>query len=115
MTFQKPLKLYKLAAEKNGAYATFQLGELYYKGHGVPQDYLTGAEYYLKAFKLGHKNGMSGIRSCLLHGDGLPKNNELADRILHSVMYSNNDFTPSQRRKITFTYKNDVFLMKLIS
>jgi TPR repeat protein len=53
--FLKALELYKIATEKNSTHATLQLGELYSKGQGVPKDYLTGAECYLRALKLSYK------------------------------------------------------------
>lgn len=64
-------KEYFLQAEKLGSKdAIYLLGELYYYGEGVEQNYLTAAKYYEKAAALQQKNAVFSLGSLYLSGFG---------------------------------------------
>lgn len=50
------------------------LGNLHYKGDGVPQDYTEAAKWYLKAADQGHTNSQYMLGSMHDRGDGMPPN-----------------------------------------
>ena len=52
-------ELVKLATEGN-LQATYELGNRYYTGNGVKQDYKMAIDYFRKAEEIGNKNGSYG-------------------------------------------------------
>lgn len=68
-------KEYFLQAEKLGSKdATYLLGELYYYGEGVEQNYLTAAQYYEKAASLQQKNAIFSLGALYMNGLGVKEN-----------------------------------------
>ena len=51
------MKWYRLAAEQGVAKAQFDLGVMYYKGRGVPQDFVYAHIWFNVAASQGHENG----------------------------------------------------------
>ncbi len=78
-------KAYFLQAEKLGSKdAIYLLGELYYYGEGVKQNYLTAAQYYEKAAALQQKNAIFSLGSIYMNGLGVEEN------VLKAVEYYQN-------------------------
>ena len=50
----------------------FVLGNVYYKGDGVPRDYTEAAKWYRKAADQGHANSQYMLGSMRDRGDGMP-------------------------------------------
>lgn len=49
------------AAESGDAFASYQLGLLYVRGRGVPQDRVEAAKWFLKGAELGYTDAMLKI------------------------------------------------------
>ena len=60
------------AAEQNNAKAIFALGECYYYGSGVTQDFTKAAQYYMQAATLGDASAQYSLGYCFQHGQGVP-------------------------------------------
>lgn len=72
-------KDYFTQAEKLGSKdAIYLLGELYYYGEGVPQDYLKAAEYYEKAADLQQREALFSLGTLYMSGFGYDENPEKA-------------------------------------
>ena len=71
------IKLRK-SSEKGDASAQNQLGLLYVKGKGVPQDYRHAKEWFEMAAKQGHAGAQVNLGTLYLHGDGAPRSAEMA-------------------------------------
>jgi TPR repeat protein len=52
------------AADQGDAVAQFNLGLIYYYGHGVPQDYLQAVAWYRKAADQGHAGAQYALVTC---------------------------------------------------
>lgn len=63
----------------------FHLGEIYYDGHGVEEDYKKAFEYFDKSMKLGNKMARSYIGKMILKGEGCEKDLEKGNRILNEI------------------------------
>jgi len=53
--------------------ANYNLGEKYYYGNGVPQDYTKAAKWYRKAAEQGYAPAQSNLGVMYEHGKGVPK------------------------------------------
>ena len=68
-------KEYFLEAEKLGSKdAIYLLGELYFYGEGVPQNYQTAASYYEKAAALKQKDALFSLGALYMNGFGFEEN-----------------------------------------
>lgn len=60
--------------KRNDPRSLFELGVMYWKGNGVPQDYVKAAEYYRKAAELGHAEAQYSLGTLYKGGAGVPRN-----------------------------------------
>ncbi len=67
-------------AEKGDAAAQFNLGLLYYKGQGVPQDYVLTRQWWEKSAAQGHVAAQVSLGILYASGYGVPKDNQQAVR-----------------------------------
>jgi uncharacterized protein len=65
-------------ANKGNARAEFDLGLIYYKGKGVPQDYAEAAGWYRKAAEQGYAKAQSNLGDLYFRGLGVPRNYSMA-------------------------------------
>ena len=67
---------YKLSDTLDGlsADSQYNLGLLYYKGKGVPQDYVKAAEWFTRAANQGIVNAQVFIAEMYYNGRGVPQN-----------------------------------------
>ena len=72
------VKWYKAAAEQGDADAQFYLGNMYYKGQGVKQDYAQAVKWHKAAAKQGNARGQAFLGVMYLFGEGVPQNYQLA-------------------------------------
>ena len=49
------------------------LGDMYYRGEGVPKDYSEAFTYYRKAAEMGHPVAQGNLGSCYSSGEGVAK------------------------------------------
>ena len=68
----------KLAAEKGNASAQYQLGNMYLKGRGTPQNHTLAREWFEKSAKQGHKRGQYKLAMMLYKGEGGGQDNAAA-------------------------------------
>jgi TPR repeat protein len=68
-------KISSLVSQANfgEARAKFELGEIYQRGYGVPQDYKKAVDWYRKAAEQGHSDGQLGLARMYSNGWGVPK------------------------------------------
>jgi TPR repeat protein len=64
---------WRKAAEQGDAKAQFNLGILYAKGQGVPQDYKRAAQWYRKAAEQGYANAQYRLGMMYAEGQGVPQ------------------------------------------
>ena len=55
------MKWYRKAADQDDTDAQFNLGNMYYKGRGVPQDYTEAAKWIRNAAEGGHVEAQSKL------------------------------------------------------
>ena len=67
-------------AEKGNAAAQLNLGLLYYKGQGVPQDYVLARQWWEKSAAQGHVAAQVSLGILYASGYGVPKDNQQAVR-----------------------------------
>jgi TPR repeat protein len=60
-------------AQQGDAHAQFDLGVLYYRGQGVPQDYGQAAQWYRKAAQQGDAYAQSDLGAFYANGYGVPQ------------------------------------------
>lgn len=70
--YEKAHALWKELAEKSDARAMNNIGVLYDKGQGVPEDPTLAAFWFLQSAKAGHAAGMSNLGRLMELGRGLP-------------------------------------------
>ncbi|MBO5694798.1 MAG: protein kinase, partial [Lentisphaeria bacterium] len=68
------VKRYRKAAEQGDAKAQNNLGDCYYKGHGVTQDYKEAVKWYRKAADQGLASAQCNLGVCYEYGHGVEKN-----------------------------------------
>lgn len=71
--YEKAHTLWKELADKSDPRAMNNLGVLYDKGQGVPEDPALAAFWFLQSAKAGHAAGMSNLGRLMELGRGLPK------------------------------------------
>jgi TPR repeat protein len=69
--YVKALPLLQKAAETGSAKAMYNLGELYYYGHGVAQDYAQTRQWYQKAAEAGNAAAMNQLGELYYYGRGV--------------------------------------------
>ena len=69
---------YRLSAEQGDAYAQRNLGPMYVKGQGVPQDYAEAVEWFRLAADQGDADAQLNLGIMYEYGRGLPQNNIMA-------------------------------------
>lgn len=60
-------------AEKGDAEEQYNLGGMYARGEGVPQDYAEAARWFRKAAELGHAGAQSNLGAMYVNGRGVPQ------------------------------------------
>ena len=65
------MKWCTLAAEQENAAAQYNLGNMYSKGQGVPQDYKTAVKWYTLAAEQGHAKAQSNLGAMYGMGTGV--------------------------------------------
>ncbi len=65
-------------AEQGDAKAQYNLGVMYAKGQGVPQDYQEAVRWYRLAAEQGHASGQFSLGAMYTAGQGVPKDYVLA-------------------------------------
>src|SRR5437899_270355 len=65
--------LTEMAAEQGDASAQLNLGNSYYNGQGVPQDYKEAMKWYRKAAEQGDVFAQFNLGIMFYHGQGVPK------------------------------------------
>jgi TPR repeat protein len=70
----KAFQGYKVKAEKGDPIAQYDLGNSYYGGNGVVQDYVQAVSWYRKAIAQGHLKAHSDLGLCYFNGTGVKKN-----------------------------------------
>ena len=58
-------------AEAGDAFAQFNLGNVYYKGTDVPQDYKEAVKWYTKSAEQGFADAQCSLGSCYEKGEGV--------------------------------------------
>ncbi len=69
--YDRAVPLLKAAAEQGHADAQFNLGNCYYKGEGVKQDYAEAVSWYRKSAEQGHINAQYNLGLCYENGKGV--------------------------------------------
>ncbi len=72
------VKWYRKSAEQGYALAQAVLGEAYYYGEGVPQDYTEAAKWYRKAAEQGQAKAQHDLGLAYALGKGVPQDYVLA-------------------------------------
>ena len=73
-TTSRPCKWYRTAAGQGLARAEYNLGVMYDKGRGVPQDYLEAMKWFRKAAEQNHAKAQYNIGFMYERGQGVPQN-----------------------------------------
>ena len=73
----------KILAEQGDAEAQFNLGNIYYTGEGVTQDYELAFEWYQKAAHQGHTKAQFNLGTMYYNGQGAPRS------LIYSYAYVN--------------------------
>ena len=68
----------ELKVEQRDAEAQYNLGLMYYKGQGVPQNYEQAAYLFKKAAKQGHRNAQDKLGGMYYNGKGVPQDDKKA-------------------------------------
>jgi TPR repeat protein len=76
--YASALRVWKKSAEKGNAYGQYNLGLMYAKGDGVPQDYKTALKWFTLAAEQGYAGAQSDMGSLYRMGLGVPKNHKTA-------------------------------------
>jgi hypothetical protein len=76
--FQTALRLIRPLAEQGDVTAQYNLGTMYYRGDGVPQDYKEAAKWYRKAAEQGYAVAESDLGAMYTDGRGVPRDYAVA-------------------------------------
>ena len=71
--FATALRLWRPLAEQGDALAQSNLGIMYAKGEGVPQDYAAAVKWYRLAADQGHASAQSNLGAMYDNGQGVPQ------------------------------------------
>jgi TPR repeat protein len=78
----KAVELYRKAADMGNADAMCNLGFMYEKGHGVPQDYKKAGEFYRMAIEKGNATAMSNLGEFYRDGFGVKQDFAKAEELI---------------------------------
>jgi TPR repeat protein len=68
------------------------LGDCYYNGFGVTQDYYEAVKWYRKAANQGNEFGQISLAKCYYYGHGVTKNlDEAKSLLLKAIAQGSND------------------------
>ncbi len=76
--YAEALRLWQPLAEQGNASAQFNLGVMYERGHGVPQDHAEAAKWYRLAAEQGDAFAQFNLGLMYADGDGVPQDDVLA-------------------------------------
>ena len=71
--FQTAFRLWKPLAEQGKADAQYNIGVMYNRGHGVPQNYLEAMRWYRLSAEKGHASAQYNLGVMYKNGDGILK------------------------------------------
>ena len=71
--YQTAARLYRELAEQGDVEAQYSLGNMYYRGMGVPENYAEAAKWYRKAAEQGMAQAQSSLGSMYASGEGVPQ------------------------------------------
>ena len=71
--YEKAFNLFRQAAEQGDAKGQYNLGVMYDKGLGVPQNYPAAFEWYTKAAEQGNINAQNNLGAMYANGEGVKK------------------------------------------
>ena len=92
--YDKALKYYQYAAEKNDSQAQFSLGAMYDMGNGVTQNYAEAMKWYLKAANQGHASAQNNIGVMYEKGQGVKQDCSEANKWY--LKAAEQGYTPAQ-------------------
>jgi TPR repeat protein len=73
--YSELLKYYRKNAEQNNdAAAQYNLGNCYFYGEGIEQNYSEAVSWYTKSAEQGNRNAQYALANCYHYGDGVSKN-----------------------------------------
>ena len=78
LSAQGDLYTVRQAAEQGDATAQFNLGVMYAKGEGVPQDDAAAVRWYRLAAEQGHASAQGTLGAMYMNGQGVPQDDETA-------------------------------------
>lgn len=76
--YANAFELFKKAAQQDNAAAQNNLGNCYYYGHGVIQNYGTAVSWYGKAAEQGDADAQNNLGNCYYLGNGVAQSNNTA-------------------------------------
>lgn len=76
--YAQALAIYTKLANEGNPSAQNNLGLMYAKGQGVPQDYQKAVEWYTKATNQGDADAQNNLGSMYYHGRGVPQDDQKA-------------------------------------
>ena len=76
--FDTAAKTYRKLAERGDVVAQYNLGVMYDRGQGVPQDYAEAMRWYRLAADQGYADAQLNLGIMYEYGRGLPQNNIMA-------------------------------------
>lgn len=79
----KALRLFTELAEAGDMDAAIDVGQYYFEGKGVAQDYAKAMTWWLRAFEKGHGMAYNNIAVLYRDGLGVPKNPQIAWGLLY--------------------------------
>ena len=83
--FAVAVEAFARAAEAGSAQASFNLGELYRAGKGVPQDYRQAAEWFRRAAEAGFAPARFHLAVLAFNGVGVPRDRERARALVEQA------------------------------
>ena len=92
--YDKALKYYQYAAEKNDSQAQFSLGAMYAMGNGVTQNYAEAMKWYLKAANQGYASAQNNIGVMYEKGQGVKQDCSEANKWY--LKAAEQGYTPAQ-------------------
>ena len=97
--FATALRELKPLAEQGDANAQFNLGFMYRRGQGVPQDYKTALKWHTLAAEQGHAGAQNNLGVMYRKGDGVPQDYVYA-YMWSQIAASSGDKDASENRDI---------------
>ena len=67
------LRIIRPLAEQGNALAQYLLANMYYRGDGMPRDYVAAASWYRKAAEQGGEDAQNSLGNMYLNGEGVPQ------------------------------------------